>query len=219
MAEKNVKLEVSETGEKILETNDPNKVGEAIKESLENSPENKPSKEEVEEAKKEYEEAAKNFSVKTWVLGVVEERDEIYNYLKYFIENRLFWTKNGWMGVVKLTEELDAAYELANASKDSIKLGYQAMEFLFYSLSNPGGIGLEAAKNFESDFDTFAKIFAYVEDEVKASRKLLEDIQFMQNKWAAMAQGFYLEVEPVEPDEELQEKGEEERGQGEEVTE
>jgi hypothetical protein len=51
-----------------------------------------------------------------------------------FIINRIFWTKNGWMGVIKLNEEIIETKKTLDSSK-AFTLGYQALEFTFYALS------------------------------------------------------------------------------------
>lgn len=192
------KLEINDTGKRVLETNDPERIGIELNEAIKKAgPENKPSKEEIEEARKEFEEESKKFSIKIWEIGLKEEVEEINLYINQFIKNRLFWTKNGWMGVLKLDEEIEEAYKVAKASNDPLRIGYQALEFLYYSLSNPGGIGKEAAIDFEAEYEMFTKLFKYVEDTLNVAKDVLKEIQFLQDKWAAMAQGFYLEIEPA----------------------
>lgn len=184
-----------------LEINNVKELDQKLAEAIQNSP-NKPSEEEVEEAKKKFEEASKDFAVKSWTIGEEKEGPIFLDYLMHFVRNRLFWTKNGWMGVIKLMEELEDAENFMKANKFSIlKIGYQAMEFMFYSLQNPGGIGIQAAKDFESENEIYARVFDALGKQLSAARTELKDIQFLQDQYAAMAQGFYLEVEPA-PEEE-----------------
>jgi len=164
---------------------------------------NKPSNEEVEEAKKEFEEAAKEWSVKTYKIGAPEQAQEFYDYIIHFIRNRFLWQKEAWMGVIKLVDELGLSEKVFKGQKDkSLELGYQALEFTFYALSNPGGIGLQSAKDFEEENEIFIKVATVVGEQLEAARERLKEIEFLQQKWGAMAQGFYLEVEP-EPEKEV----------------
>lgn len=155
---------------------------------------NKPTDEEIKIAGEEFEKAAKNFPGKMWEIGVEEQSRGFVEYLQYFVDNRIFWTKNGWMGVVKLKEELQAAANLLNG-KEPLKLGYQAVEFTYYSLMNPGGIGLESAKNFEAEGEQYLPLMEAVSLALQKAREELKEIQFLQDKYAAMQQGFYYERE------------------------
>jgi hypothetical protein len=184
-----------------LEINNVKELDSKLAEAIKNSA-NKPSEEEVEEAKTKFEEASKDFSVKSWNIGEASDAQLMLDYLHHFIRNRLFWTKNGWMGVIKIMEELEDAQNFLKANPNTaLKMGYQAMEFMFYSLQNPGGIGYQPAKDFESENEIYAKCFDALGVQVASARTELKDIQFLQDQYAAMAQGFYLEVESeVEPE-------------------
>ena len=185
--EEEVKIEINKNEEKE------NLVEDKLEET--NEIPNKPSEEEIAEAKKEFEKQRDSFNVNTWSIGNSKERTKFYDYIIHFMTNRIFWTKNGWMGVLKLVEEIEEAYKVANATNEPLKFGYQALEFLYYSLSNPAGIGIESAKIFEAEYEEFLELFKIIEKVLKDVRKDLKEIQFLQEKWGAMSQGFYLEVE------------------------
>lgn len=178
-----------------LEINNVKELDSKLAEAIKNNP-NKPTEEEIEEAKTKFQEASKDFSVKSWNIGEAADAQVLIDYLQHFVRNRLFWTKNGWMGVVKIMEELEDAQNFLKANPGShLKIGYQAMEFMFYSLQNPGGVGYQAAKDFESENEIYAKCFDAIGANISSARTELKDIQFLQDQYAAMAQGFYLEVE------------------------
>ena len=178
-----------------LEINKVSNLKQDLKEAVENA-KNKPTDEEIENAKIEFETTSNNFIVKSYDIGESKEALEFLNYIKHYIRNRLFWTKNGWMGVVKMMEEVEDSEKFINMNPTSpLKLGYQALEFLFYSLQNPGGVGFQTAKSFESENDLFVRIFEAVSKMVTEARAELKHIQFLQDKYAAMQQGFYLELE------------------------
>jgi hypothetical protein len=178
-----------------LEINNVKELDSKLAEAIKNNP-NKPTEEEIEEAKTKFQEASKDFSVKSWNIGEAADAQVLIDYLQHFVRNRLFWTKNGWMGVVKIMEELEDAQNFLKSNPGSrLKIGYQAMEFMFYSLQNPGGVGYQAAKDFESENEIYAKCFDAIGSNISSARTELKDIQFLQDQYAAMAQGFYLEVE------------------------
>jgi hypothetical protein len=181
-----------------LEINNVEELKEKLAEAVKDNP-NKPSEEEVKAAGEEFENAAKSFPVKLWEIGEVENARSFCDYLTHYVRNRLFWTKNGWMGVVKLDEELRAAENLLNG-KEPLKIGYQALEFIYYSLMNPGGVGLQSAQDFEAEGENYLPLMEAVSLSLERARKELKNIQFLQDKYTAMQQGFYLELEsPEEP--------------------
>lgn len=180
-----------------LEINSTQELNEKLNELTKDASLNKPSEEEIEQARKEFEQASKEWSVKMYPIGTIEDTVETCEYIKHFLRNRFLWQKDAWMGVIKLTEELDAALTLFNSQKNKpVEVGYHALEFMYYILSNPAGYGLESAKDFESEHDIYTKTAIAIGKELESARKKLKDIEFLQQKWGAMAQGFYLEVEP-----------------------
>lgn len=202
---------MAETKEKPaeLEINNVKELDEKLAEAIQNN-ENKPTDEEVQTAKDEFEKASSEFGKKLWEIGKKEDSQENLDYIQHYMANRVFWTQKGWMGVIKMQEVIDQTQEALRESPDvHLSLGYQALEFIFYSFQNAGGIGYESAKHFETENETYARVFDAVGERIAEARKELKDIQFLQDKYAAMAQGFYLEVEDGVEEEEkaLQEEG------------
>ena len=110
------------------------------------------------------------------------------------MENYVYWTKNGWMGVLKMHEEL-TENKKNKKKKDSFAVGYQALEFMFYALTNPGGTGLQSAKEIEKVAGIYATVMELSGKVLEEARLELKDIQWLGDKAAAMQQGFYLEKE------------------------
>lgn len=167
---------------------------------------NKPSEEEIEAAKKEFEDAAKAFGGKMYQIGETEDAQKFYDYIIHFIRNRFMWKKDEWMGIIKLVEEIEASEVLFKGKKDKgFEIGYQALEFVYYALTNPGGIGLQSAKDFEAEKELYVTVATEVGKQLEGARNTLKDIEFLQQKWGAAAQGFYLEMEPEEKEDEKEE--------------
>ena len=189
-----------------LEINNTQELTEKLNEIVKDPSLNKPTEEEVAQAKQDYEDAAKTWRETLYKVGKPEEGQEICDYVKHFIMNRCLWQKDAWMGVIKLTEEIEAANNLLKGKKDKgLELGYQAVEFTYFVMSNPGGIGLQAALDFESEHEIYYKVLNLFGEQVQVARESLKNSEFLQQRWGAMAQGFYLEMEP-EP--EITEEGE-----------
>lgn len=194
-----------------LEINNVKELDEKLAEAIKNN-DNKPSDEEVEEAKKEFEEASKTFGTKLWEIGKKEDSQENLDYIEHYMQNRVFWTQTGWMGVIKMQEVIDDTQSALRENPDvHLAFGYQALEFMFYSFQNAGGVGFQAAKDFESENEIYARVFDAVGSKIAEARKELKEIQFLQDKYAAMAQGFYLEVEDGPEEESLEARDEEQK--------
>lgn len=155
---------------------------------------NKPTEGEINLATKEFNDKAAEFNAKRFNIGTPEEANEIYDFVIDYMENHVYWTKNGWMGVIKMHEELTAAKN-NRKDGDSFNVAYQALEFMFYALTNPGGSGLQSAKAVEKVADLYAHVIELSAKVLEAARKELKDIQWLQDKVTAMQQGFYLEKE------------------------
>ena len=161
---------------------------------------NKPSDAEVLEAQEDFQSRANKFETQGWEIGTTEDAEENLKYLEHFIENRAYWTKQGWMGVIKMKEEIEtikAAFKEGN----SFKLTYQPLVFGYHMLTNPGGVGHASAINFEKEAKEYGKLLTAMENSFNLSQEELKEIQFLQEKWAAYSQGFYYEKDEPEDEE------------------
>ena len=191
---------MAEKKEQVIEELSVNNVKEMeskIVDAIKKNPDNKPTEEEIKEAEETFNSVANGFQLKSWDIGELEDAQEHIDYLNHFLENRAFWTKNVWMGMLRFKEELDDAEKFVktNKGKSPLKLGYQALEFLYFILQSPGGLGIETAKSFEAENDKYVKIFDSVANILQGVRDELKEIQFLQDQVTALNQGFYLERE------------------------
>jgi len=155
---------------------------------------NKPTEDEVNAATKEFNKMAAAFNKKQFKIGTPKKAGAIYDFIIKFFENHVYWTKNGWMGVLKMHEELTETRK-NRKEKDAFQVGYHGLEFLFFALSNPGGNGIESARAIEKYADIYIETMELASKKLEEARKELEAVQFAQEKVTAMQQGFYLEKE------------------------
>ena len=155
---------------------------------------NKPSPEEVEQAAIEFDEAKKEFESRKFEIGTADQAESIYDFIINFMENHVYWTKNGWMGVLRMHEELVESKKNYKRG-DVFAVGYQALEFMFYAITNPGGSGLASAQAVEKVADLYAEVIEMTGTVLEKTRVELKDVQWLGDKAAAMAQGFYMEKE------------------------
>ena len=162
-------------------------------------PLNKPTPEEIEQFKKDFQDAIEEFDDRKWEISDPGNfpANDVGIYLLNFMKKFAFWSKSEWMGMIKMEEEIKKAIVGAN-EETGFELKYQALEFCAYMLANPGGTGLKLAKEFEAQADKYAKIGIVVGTKIEEAREQLKDIQFLQDRYAAGEQGFYYEKEPTE---------------------
>ena len=175
---------------------------------------NKPTPEEVAQYKIDFDNAMKNFAETRWQVSDAGgfAANDIALFLLDYLKKYVLWTKTGWMGVIKMNEELNKAMKLNNETT-GLTFDYQTLEFCGYMLINPGGIGYDVAVEFEKIADKYSKLMIVVGKKVEEARATLKSIQYLQDKWAAGEQGFYLaelepkkeEVPPTEPDQQMPE--------------
>jgi len=179
--------------EKEIEVKDLKEAQEKIEELRKDSSINKPTEKEINEATKIFNEQAKKFNETKFEIGKPEDFDKVYGFVMEFMEKHVYWTKQGWMGVLRMVEELE---QLKKDHKDeAFGVSYHALEFLFFALTNPGGSGLETAKALDAAKETYGEVLDLAGHRLEEARKELKEIQFLQDQVTAMQQGFYLERE------------------------
>lgn len=202
------KIEINRTNELKIDINTPEgqaQIMNQLKEIKDNPNINKPSREECDQFKKEYEQMEIQFSTSKWPVGIAEDGENLIDYIRYYSRERHLWKSNEWMGVIKLQEELDnSEKEYINSKREEpIKFSYPALEFMFHMFQNPGGIGYQSALDFESENEVYALTFDELGVGLQEARKALQTLDFTKQKWQAAEQGFYLEMdEPIQDDQE-----------------
>jgi len=154
---------------------------------------NKPTPEETVQYKLDYENAGKAFSESMWAIsepGVFGAND-VGMFLLEYLDKYAFWQETQWIGVLKLNEVIRKQLALVDENTP-LQLDYHGLEFCGYMLSRTGGIGLQAAVEFEKIADKYAKIGIVVGEQVENARTKVKEIQYLQEKWAAAEQGFHL---------------------------
>jgi len=160
---------------------------------------NKPTPEETIQFKKDFDDAAKEFQEARWEVSEKGKfgANDVGMFILEFMDKFAFWTKTGWMGMIKMNEELRKALTLADENA-GLCFDYQTLEFCAYMLANPGKIGLQSALEFEKIADKYSKIGIVIGQKIEEARAKLKEVQYLQERWAAAEQGFYLaDLEPI----------------------
>ncbi len=159
----------------------------------EETPAGKPTPEEVAQYKTDFDAAMKDFAESRFAISDPGQfsANETGLFLLDYLKKYALWSKTGWMGLIKMNEELNKALAGDN-EKTGLCLDYQALEFCGYMLMNPGSVGYESALEFEKIADKYSQIMVRVGQKVEEARAKLKGVQYLQEKWAAGEQGFYL---------------------------
>jgi len=158
----------------------------------------KPTPEQIAQYKLDFDNAMAEFSTTRFPISEPGDfpANETGRFLMNFLKKYAMWSKTGWMGIIKMEEELKNALSMNN-EKTGLTLDYQALEFCGYMLMNPGEVGYEAALEFEKQADQYSRTMMTVGEQVENARAVLQSVQYLQEKWAAGEQGFFLaELEP-----------------------
>lgn len=169
-----------------------------VKNEKEETSQSKPTPEETQQFKADFDEGMKQFAETRWPISEPGNAaaNEIYFFLLEYMKKYAAWEKTQWMGIIKMDEELKKYMQEVNDTQ-GLALDYQALEFCGFMLYNPKGTGLISAIEFEKIADQYSKLMMTVGQQVEKAREQLKHVQYLQEKWAAAEQGFYLaELEP-----------------------
>jgi len=159
---------------------------------------NKPTPEEINQFKNDFQVAMKEFAETRWEISDPGNfaANDVYLFLLDYMKKYASWEKTQWMGIIKLDEELKKFMAEVTDTK-GLSMDYQALEFCGFMLYNPKGIGFESAVEFEKIADKYSKLLIAVGKKIEEARNKLKNVQYLQEKWAAAEQGFYLaDLEP-----------------------
>jgi len=153
----------------------------------------KPTPEEVAQYKADFDAAMKDFAESRFAISDVGQfpANDTAMFLLDYLKKYALWSKTGWMGIIKMNGELEKAMKMDN-EVTGLTLDYQSLEFCGYMLMNPGNIGYDSAIEFEKIADKYSRIGVKVGQKVEEARAKLKGVQYLQEKWAAGEQGFYL---------------------------
>lgn len=160
-----------------------------------------PTEDDVNAAKKDFEDAVKEVQSREYLIADAENSVRVAKFIKDYLKD-CFWVKEYFKGVINLNAHLDdflASVE-AEGPKDLV-MSYAPMQFTFQILDNYAGRGLEDAKAFAEKWDEYVAIYDAIRDHVEWYSTRNKAAETLRDRWALMAQGFYSEVlEKVNPE-------------------
>ena len=167
-------------------------------------PEKVPSDEDVEQAKKDYEERAIALKdKKDYFIADKANALRVAKFLKDFIENS-YWQKQFFVGVINFSEYITTFINECEKEPKDLVMEYGPMQFAFLMLDNRMGHGLEDAKHMAEIWDEFVPIYDTLHELDDWYKKEVETIKRLQNRWGMLAQGYYLVL--LDPEDHKQEE-------------
>ena len=171
----------------------------------------KPTKEQIEQFKKEFEDANKTFLETTYPIG---DHDNAVKYIDNILKwvNRWTWQDNQWQGVIKINEELTAEKtRIKSDEKSVLTLSHGALSFTIFVLDHQNGKGLASAKIIEKELPDMIEIYEKLKEQAGIAAELIYNATNAQKRWQIAEQGFWSklnengEVVPDISEEEIQE--------------
>lgn len=157
-------------------------------------PDKTPTQEDIDAAKKEFEERAKALQTKNdYLIADANNSVRVATFLKEFIENA-YWTGRYFVGVVNFSEYISKFIAEANETPKDLVMEYGPMQFAFLMLENFGGHGLEEAKKMAEKWDEYVPIYDTLRDHIEWYKAEAEAIKKLQQKWGMMSMGYYLVI-------------------------
>ena len=109
-------------------------------------PDKTPTEEDIEAAKKEFEERTVALrDKKDYLIADKENALRVATFIRSFIANG-FWTQRYWVGVVNFVDYIDEFIKKCEVEPEDLVMEYGPLQFCFLMFENYAGFGYDAAK-------------------------------------------------------------------------
>ena len=155
-------------------------------------PEHTPTEEEIEQAKKEFEERTKALQNKQDYL--VADKDNalrVAKFIREFVANG-FWTQRYFVGVINFTDYIDTFIKECEAEPKELVMEYGPLQFCYLMLENYAGFGYDAAKKMAEMWDEYVPIHDVLRDHIEYYNNEAKMCEKLKQRWGMLAQGYYL---------------------------
>lgn len=157
-----------------------------------------PTQEDIDAAKKDFEDTTKALQEKNdYLIADANNSVRVATFLKEYISNA-YWSGRYFVGVVNFDEYITKFIEEANKEPKDLVMEYGPMQFAFLMLENCGGRGLEEAKAMAEKWNEYVPIYDTFRDHIEWYKAETERIKKLQQRWGMMSMGYYLVI--LEPD-------------------
>lgn len=153
-----------------------------------------PTQDDIIQYQKEFEDAYQSLTERTYCIADKESSLRVAKFLKDWNTNKVQWRKDLWKGVIKFNEVItNIISDLENEPKDLI-IDYAALSYLYMTMMEPTGIGLESAKEMESIDAEYSAILEAIGTNIDMFEQYRQYIDLLQRRWGFACQGFKLDI-------------------------
>lgn len=173
--------------------------------------ETKCSQEYQDECKKDFEDLIKDFNGESFEIAEKENALETAKFLKEWNEKCVHWEHESWKGVILFDEVISKAIEdIEKGDKDNLYVDYGALVYLYGSMNQVQGVGLESAKLMqvletdnrseeEKKEDkvepvTFSNILNNLSKQIERIKLIDAKMNVYQTRWSMACNGFKMNL-------------------------
>ena len=137
-------------------------------------------------ARKEFEEEVGKYTALKYKMADADKSVEMAEFIRDWNANYNHWEKGAWRGVVQLDRVMADTIKDLNENPADFEIDYQTLMFLYKSMQNPNGYGLESAKRMAEleHYDVVSgKVMEGHEDEMTYSKvveAIFKNTNFLQ---------------------------------------
>lgn len=158
-------------------------------------PDKIPTDEDIENAKKDYEEFTKSLQEKnSYIIADEHNALRVAKFMQTVID-RMPWKGREFVGVLNfhaLVEDFVKNFDENNPVP--FVLDYGAMQFAAMMFKNFGGVGSESAEWFGENWEEFLPIHDKLYEHTNWCDLQYKKSENLKQRWAAMAQGYYMVI-------------------------
>lgn len=164
-------------------------------------PDRVPTEDEVNEAKKDFEERTIALrDKKDYLIADSTNALRVAKFMKNFIENA-FWTQRYFVGVINFSEYINGFITECEKEAKDLVLEYGPMQFAYLMFENYAGKGIEDAKKMAEMWDEYIPIYDTLRTHVEWYNNEVKECERLKQRWGMLAQGYYLVLLNPENDE------------------
>ena len=155
-------------------------------------PERVPTDEDIELAKKEFEDRTVKLRDKSdYLIADKENALHVAKFIREFVANG-FWTQRYFVGVINFTEYIDKFIAECETEAKDFTMEYGPMQFCFLMFENYAGFGLESAKKMAEMWDEYIPIYDVLRGHIEYYNNEAKMCEKLKQRWGMLAQGYYL---------------------------
>ena len=158
-------------------------------------PEKVPTDEDIENAKKEFEDRTKALQDKEdYLIADKQNALRVAKFMKDFNDNS-HWTNRMFVGVLRFSELMDNFIKDFDENNPvDLVLEYQPTQYAYLLFKDYGGVGIKDATHMAEIWDEYLPIFEVLYEHMEWYKKEMDMCNKLRDRWAMFEQGYYLYI-------------------------